>query len=68
MLSFAANFWPEFWMVTGIGAALTVLLTVAIGSAWSPRRRTAADATLLELAAAYNISNREHDREHAIAA
>jgi hypothetical protein len=66
MLSFAANFWPEFWMVIGIGAALTVLLTVAIGNAWSPRRRGTADATLLELAAAYNITNREH--EHAVAA
>jgi hypothetical protein len=58
MLSFAANFWPEFWAILGTGAALTVLITLAVAGAWT--RETKPDATLIQLAAAYQLREREH--------
>jgi hypothetical protein len=64
MLSFAADFWPVFWAIVGIGAALSVLVTLGIAGGW-PRERKA-DATLVQLAAAYNIAaEREHQHAHA---
>jgi hypothetical protein len=63
MLSFAADFWPVFWAIIGTGAALSVLVTLGIAGGW-PRERKA-DATLIQLAAAYHIAA---EREHATAA
>jgi hypothetical protein len=61
MLTFAANFWPEFWAILGAGAALTVLVTLAVAGAWTRQSRaTKADATLVQLAAAYQLREREH--------
>jgi hypothetical protein len=34
MLTYAADFWPLFWTIVGSGAALTVLVTLAIGLLW----------------------------------
>jgi hypothetical protein len=65
MLSFAADFWPVFWAIIGTGAALSVLVTLGIAAGW-PRERKA-DATLVQLAAAYHIAA-DRDREHAHAA
>jgi hypothetical protein len=63
MLTFAADFWPVFWTVIGAGAALSMLLTFAIAGVW-PRERNQ-DATLVQLAAAYQMVEA---REHAHAA
>jgi hypothetical protein len=30
MLTYAADFWPLFWTIVGSGAALTVLLSLAV--------------------------------------
>ena len=58
MLSFAADFWPAFWAILGTGAALTVLVTLGIANVWS--RESKPDATLIQLAAAYQMADREH--------
>jgi hypothetical protein len=63
MLTFAADFWPVFWTVIGAGAALSTLLTLTIAGVW-PRDRKQ-DATLVQLAAAYQLAAA---REHAHAA
>jgi hypothetical protein len=62
MLTFAADFWPVFWTIIGAGAALTMLVTLAVAGAWT--RETKPDATLVQLAAAYQV----HEREHKAAA
>jgi hypothetical protein len=69
MLSFAANFWPLFWAIVGGGAAFTVLVTLAIAVSW-PREERRADATLIQLAAAYKATNQagQTGHEHATAA
>jgi hypothetical protein len=54
-----------FWAIIGTGAALSVLVTLGIAGGW-PRERKA-DATLVQLAAAYHIAA-DRDREHAHAA
>ena len=44
MLSFASDFWPLFWTVTGAGALLTVLLCTAVATAppaWPSWQRSA---------------------------
>jgi len=60
MLSLAADFWPMFWTILGAGAALTVLVTLAITRDWT--RPAQPDATLIQLAAVYRTA------EHASAA
>jgi hypothetical protein len=32
MLSFVSDFWPLFWAIIGSGAALTVLLSIAVAT------------------------------------
>jgi hypothetical protein len=59
MLSFAADFWPMLWTILGVGAAFTVLVTMAIAGGWPQEERTT-DATLIQLAAAYQATEREH--------
>ena len=44
MLSFASDFWPLFWAFIGIGAAVTVLMCVAVAAirpAWFKRSQPA---------------------------
>jgi hypothetical protein len=59
MLSFAADFWPLFWTVIGVGAAVTVLVTLAIAVGWPPAERKT-DATLIQLAAVYQATDHDH--------
>jgi hypothetical protein len=62
MLTFATNFWPLFWATLGVGAVLTVLVTLGVANVWSRRTSpvTVQDATLTQLAAAYQMADREH--------
>jgi hypothetical protein len=44
MLSLASDFWPLFWTVIGIGAALTVLLCIVVATSepdWTERSEPA---------------------------
>jgi uncharacterized protein YggT (Ycf19 family) len=68
MLTFAADFWPMFWTVIGIGAVLSSVLAYAVASNWPQRRHQ--DATLVELAAAYRAAAAvpAQSGEHATAA
>ncbi|HEY1624692.1 MAG TPA: hypothetical protein VGG16_12920 [Streptosporangiaceae bacterium] len=63
MLTFAADFWPVFWAILGAGAALTVLITLAVAGTWT--RETKPDATLIQLAAAYRVNERDRERANA---
>jgi hypothetical protein len=62
MITFAADFWPVFWTIMAAGAALTAVVTLGIANVWSRERK--ADATLIELSAAYRMAT-EHERATA---
>jgi hypothetical protein len=61
MLTFAADFWPLFWGITGGAALLTVLLSALIAIVpSSSSRRAAAVPALLEPATRRPTAAREH--------
>jgi hypothetical protein len=44
MLSFASDFWPLFWLVIGVGAALAVLFCILVAASepdWAERAEPA---------------------------
>lgn len=59
MLTYAADFWPLFWTIAGSGAALTVLLTLAVAR-YSPKRSRKPELALVPVPAERSGSYHPH--------